>query len=128
MPEGSVHEEHRDPGPLSEEEAATIAEMVSALANPARVALLYALRRGGEMPVGELAESASVTVSAASQQLRILRHLRFVVARKEGRSVLYALHDDHVASLLDEVRDHAEHARLGWARPPARRTGRVANG
>jgi DNA-binding transcriptional ArsR family regulator len=80
------------------------------------------------MPVGELAESASVTVSAASQQLRILRHLRFVVARKEGRSVLYALHDDHVAFLLDEVRDHAEHARLGWASRPVRRTGRVANG
>lgn len=114
MPEGYVHEEHRDPGPLSEEESATIAEMISALANPPRVALLYALRRGGELPVGELAESVGVTVSAASQQLRILRHLGFVVARKEGRSVLYSLHDDHVASLLDEVRDHAEHARFGW--------------
>lgn len=114
MPGRPVHEEHRGQGSLSEEEAAAIAEMISALVNPSRVALLYALRRGGEMPVGELAEFAGITVSAASQQLRILRHLRFVVTRKEGRSVLYALHDDHVASLLDEVRDHAEHARLGW--------------
>ena len=128
MPEGFVHEEHRDQGPLSEEESATIAEMVSALANPPRVALLYALRRGGELPVGELAESVGVTVSAASQQLRILRHLRFVVARKEGRSVLYSLHDDHVAALLDEVRDHAEHARLEWVSPPVGRTGRVGSG
>jgi len=121
MPENEFHTEHRGSGPLAEEEAALIAEMVDALSNPPRVMLLYALREGGEMPVGELAAAAGITPSAASQQLRVLRHLRFVVARREGRSVLYALHDSHVAALLDEVRHHAEHARLGWASPPASR-------
>lgn len=125
MPENEVHTEHRSSGPLGEEEAATIAEMVSALSNPSRVALLYALR-DGELPVGELASAAWVTPSAASQQLRMLRHLRLVVTRREGRSVLYALHDSHVAALLDEVRHHAEHARLGWESPPAKRPGEAA--
>lgn len=126
MPENDFHREHRGHRAIGIEQAASIAEMVGALANPPRVALLYALREGGEMPVGELAQAAGVTASAASQQLRVLRHLRFVVSRREGRSVVYALHDSHVAALLDEIYDHAEHARLGWASPPAGRPGERA--
>lgn len=125
MPENDIHAEHRASGPLREEEAATIAEMVSALSNPSRVSLLYALR-DGELAVGDLAEAAGVTPSAASQQLRMLRYLRLVVSRREGRSVLYALHDSHVATLLDEIRYHAEHARLGWSSPPTERPGEAA--
>jgi ArsR family transcriptional regulator, nickel/cobalt-responsive transcriptional repressor len=115
MPDSKAHADHGGAGPLSETEARAIAETIGALSNPPRVALLYALREGGEAPVGELAERAGVTPSAASQQLRILRHLRLVVARREGRSVLYSLHDDHVAALLDEIRSHAEHALRGWS-------------
>lgn len=128
MPESDFHREHRGQRTIGMEQATSIAEMVGALSNPARVALLYALRDGGEMPVGELAEAAGVTSSAASQQLRVLRHLRFVVSRREGRSVVYALHDSHVAALLDEIYDHAEHARLGWASPPSKRPGEKALG
>lgn len=120
MPEGDFHAEHRGSGPPGVDEAAAIAEMVGALSNPSRVALLYALRHGGEMPVAGLAEAAGITSSAASQQLRVLRYLRLVVSRREGRTVLYALHDDHVAVLLDGIRDHAEHASLGWSSLPAR--------
>ena len=125
MPENDIHAEHHGSGPLGEEEAATIAEMVSALSNPSRVSLLYALR-DGELAVGDLAEAAGVTPSAASQQLRMLRYLRLVVSRREGRSVLYALHDSHVATLLDEIRYHAEHARLDWSSPPTQRPGEAA--
>jgi DNA-binding transcriptional ArsR family regulator len=86
------------------------------LATPSRVRLLYALRQG-EAGVSELAAAAGVTPSAASQQLRILRHLRFVATRRDGRSILYRLHDDHVVALLDEVRNHLDHAALDWSAP-----------
>jgi DNA-binding transcriptional ArsR family regulator len=82
---------------------------------------LYALR-DGEASVNELAVRAEVTPSTASQQLRILRHLRFVTTRREGRSILYRLHDGHVAALLDEVRNHLDHATLGWTTPAPRET------
>ena len=65
----------------------------------------------------ELAEETGMTPSAASQQLRVLRHLRFVAARRDGRSILYRLHDGHVAVLLAEARNHLEHATRGWAEP-----------
>jgi ArsR family transcriptional regulator, nickel/cobalt-responsive transcriptional repressor len=93
---------------------AAIAETMQALTTPSRVRLLFALREG-ESAVGALAGAAGITPAAASQQLRVLRHLKLVVARREGQSMLYRLHDDHVVSLLDEVRHHAEHAARGWA-------------
>lgn len=51
--------------------------------------------------------------SACSHQLRLLRNLGLVVGERRGRSVVYALHDDHVAGLLDQAVYHVEHLRLG---------------
>jgi DNA-binding transcriptional ArsR family regulator len=115
VPDTSTHA-HLQEGPVGPPEAEAIAELMQALAAPSRVRLLYALREG-EAGVGELAERADVTASAASQQLRILRHLRFVATGRVGRGVLYRLHDGHVAALLDEVRNHLDHAALGWTAP-----------
>ena len=119
MPEARVHIGFRDPGPLDEREALAIAELMQALSAPSRLRLLFALREG-EASVSQLAELAGLTASAASQQLRILRHLRFVATRRDGRSILYRLHDGHVAVLLAEARNHFEHAAHGWADPPRR--------
>ena len=116
MPDPAVHAHQRGGTNVGETEAVAIAELMQALAAPSRVRLLYALREG-EAGVNELAERAEVTPSAASQQLRILRHLRFVATRRDGRSILYRLHDAHVAALLDEVRDHLDHAAHGWTAP-----------
>src|SRR5918995_4113941 len=119
MPERAQHAHLRGPDAVGDAESVAIAELMQALATPSRVRLLYALR-DGEAGVNVLAERAEVTPSAASQQLRILRHLRFVATRRDGRSILYRLHDAHVAALLDEVRDHFDHAAHGWTAPTAR--------
>ena len=118
LPDPAQHVHLRSDGPVGDTESVAIAELMQALATPSRVRLLFALR-GSEAGVNELAERAGVTPSAASQQLRILRHLRFVATRRDGRAVLYRLHDDHVAALLDEVRNHLDHAAHGWAAPAA---------
>ena len=120
MPDARVHAEFRD-APLDAGETDAIAEFMQALAAPSRLRLLYALR-DGEAGVGELADRTGMTPSAASQQLRILRHLRFVATRRDGRSILYRLHDAHVAVLLAEARNHLEHAARGWSEPPPRNT------
>src|ERR671919_1853223 len=124
MPERAQHARLRGPGVVGATEAVAIAELMQALATPSRVRLLYALR-DGEAGVNELAERAEVTPSAASQQLRILRHLRFVATRRDGRSILYRLHDDHIATLLDEVRNHLDHAARGWTAPAAKSQART---
>jgi ArsR family transcriptional regulator, nickel/cobalt-responsive transcriptional repressor len=116
MPEAGVHAGFRADDPLAERDVHAIAELMQALSAPSRLRLLYALR-DAEAGVGELAAMTGMTPSAASQQLRILRHLRFVATRRDGRSVLYRLHDGHVAVLLAEARNHLEHAAHGWAEP-----------
>jgi DNA-binding transcriptional ArsR family regulator len=112
MPKSDVHARSRGRRPLPEDTAQAIADRMHALSTPSRVRLLYALRHG-ERSAGELAALAQVTQAGASQQLRILRHLDLVLARRDGRTVKYRLHDEHVGALLDEIRNHAEHARPG---------------
>jgi ArsR family transcriptional regulator, nickel/cobalt-responsive transcriptional repressor len=103
-------------------EASQLAEAMSAFATGSRVRLLYALLER-ERTVEELAGAVEMEPSAVSQQLRILRQLRFVVADRVGRRMRYRLHDEHVAELLAAVRHHHEHASRGWASPPPPRPG-----
>jgi DNA-binding transcriptional ArsR family regulator len=119
VPKADVHSAFHAGEALDERELLAVAELMQALSAPSRIRLLYALR-DGEYGVGELAKTTGMTPSAASQQLRILRHLRFVATRRDGRSVLYRLHDAHVAVLLAEARNHLEHAARGWTDPPVR--------
>jgi len=99
--------------------AQRVAQTMQALATPSRVLILNQLR-DRPCSVGELADAVQMEASAVSHQLRLLRHLGLVVGRREGRRVHYALHDAHVAVLLDEAIGHVEHLRLGSADPPER--------
>jgi DNA-binding transcriptional ArsR family regulator len=94
--------------------AAAVADTMQALATPSRVRILGRLR-SGPSSVNELAGAVGMEPSAVSHQLRLLRHLGFVVGRREGRRVVYDLHDDHVAQLLEEAISHVEHVQLGLA-------------
>lgn len=102
--------------------AGAVADTMQALATPSRVRILGRLR-AGPRTVSELATAVEMDPSAVSHQLRLLRHLGFVVGRRDGRHVVYHLHDDHVAHLLDEAIGHVEHVQLGLARG-SRRGGR----
>jgi DNA-binding transcriptional ArsR family regulator len=94
--------------------AGAVADTMQALAAPSRVRILGRLRTGA-LSVNDLAEAVGMEPSAVSHQLRLLRHLGFVVGRRDGRRVVYDLHDDHVAHLLDEAVSHVEHVQLGLA-------------
>jgi ArsR family transcriptional regulator, nickel/cobalt-responsive transcriptional repressor len=96
--------------------AAHVAETMQALAAPSRVRILGRLSEGA-CSVNELAQAVGMESSAVSHQLRLLRHLGLVVGERSGRQVVYALHDSHVADLLDQAVFHVEHVRLGYSEP-----------
>ena len=50
-----------------------------------------------------------MTQSAISHQLRLLRTLRLVKGRKEGKLVFYSLDDDHITNLLAQGLAHIRH-------------------
>lgn len=102
-------EDHPAPSrPLEPEEAAGLAELMTAFATASRLRILYALL-GVERTVDEVAGTAGLAPSVVSQQLRVLRLFRLVVGRRDGRHVRYRLYDHHVADLLASIRHHGEH-------------------
>ena len=93
---------------LTELKAIQLAELFSALSDASRVRIISLLIES-EMSVSALAEELKMTESAVSHQLRGLRQMRLVRARKEGRQVFYTFDDDHVAKLYSLGFDHLEH-------------------
>ena len=92
--------------------AKTVATTMQALSTPSRLLILGRLRRS-PATVGELSEATAMEQSAVSHQLRLLRNLGLVEGERRGRSIVYALYDDHVAELLDQAVFHSEHLHLG---------------
>ena len=93
---------------LNERTAHLLADLFAALGDPSRVKIMAALVEG-EINVSALSESVGISRSAVSHQLRTLRQLRIVRARKEGREVYYSLDDEHVADLFQRGLDHVQH-------------------
>lgn len=77
-----------------------IAERFKALAEPARLQILNALR-AGEATVGELVEETELGQANVSKHLRMLHSLGFVRRRKDGLHAYYALADQTVFHLCD---------------------------
>ena len=94
--------------PLDDGMAAQLAETFKALADPTRIRILHALSHG-ELCVGDLAAVLEMTESAVSHQLRLLRSLRVVRARREGKQVFYSLDDEHVTRLFQISLEHLGH-------------------
>ncbi len=102
---------------LTPQNAPQVAAMFQALSTPSRLLILARLREG-PCAATELATAVGMEQSACSHQLRLLRNLGLVTGTRRGRSVVYTLHDDHVAALLDQAPHHAEHLRLGLIDAP----------
>jgi len=100
---------------------ADVAATLQALATPSRLHILARLHEG-PCSVGELAEAVGMEASACSHQLRLLRNLGLVTGERHGRSIIYALHDNHVAELLDQALYHVEHLRMGVSDSPTTAT------
>ncbi|MCW3017490.1 MAG: czrA 1 [Solirubrobacterales bacterium] len=94
--------------------ARAVSDTLQALGTPSRLRILSRLH-SAPASVSQLAEAVGMEASAVSHQLRMLRHLGLVVGARDGRQVVYQLHDDHVAELLTQAVGHVEHVRLGLA-------------
>ncbi|MFE6457063.1 ArsR/SmtB family transcription factor [Streptomyces cinereoruber] len=97
---------------------ADVAATLQALATPSRLHILARLQEG-PCSVSDLADAVGMEASACSHQLRLLRNLGLVTGERHGRSIVYALYDNHVAELLDQALYHVEHLRMGVRDTPA---------
>ena len=82
-----------------------IAELFKGFADSTRVHILALLARQ-ELCVTDIAQTVDVSQSAISHQLRILKQMRLVKFRREGKSVLYSLADGHIQTILAQGMEH----------------------
>ncbi len=72
-----------------------------------RIKILFALFEE-ELCVGDIAAILNLSQSSVSHQLRILKDNKLVKFRRDGKSIYYALDDDHVRSILQLGMEHVE--------------------
>ena len=92
---------------IGEAEVSDLAETFRTLGDPTRVRILDALSHG-ELCVCDLAALVGMSESAVSHQLRLLRNLRLVKPRREGRMVFYAIDDRHIMTLFRQGLRHVQ--------------------
>lgn len=101
------------PPQMTREHAVAVADVFKVLADPSRVLMLEALRESGELCVLHLADAVSMSQSAVSHNLRLLRQAGLVARRRDGRLVYYRPDDDHVTGLVSLCGEHAAHQERG---------------
>ena len=92
---------------IEQADVTDLAETFRALGDPTRVRILDALSHG-ELCVCDLAALVGMSESAVSHQLRLLRNLRLVRPRRDGRMVFYALDDRHIITLFRQGLRHVQ--------------------
>lgn len=119
----SVHTHPVDPAAVdrardrlpSAEVAADVTSVLTLIADPTRMRLLFALDAADELCVGDLALALEVSEDAASYGLRMLRTAGLVRRRREGRKAFYRLAEgfpeplrQHCLLRLGEMSTHPE--------------------
>ena len=94
----------------TEEELYDLAELFKVFGDSTRIRILFQLF-DKELSVGELADLLNMNQSAISHQLKILKQNRLVTGRRDGKSIIYSLADDHVRLIIDQGREHIEEER-----------------
>ena len=81
------------------------AETFKILGDPTRLKIVLALLKK-ELCVCDLSALIGVSVSAISHQLRLLRNMRIVKNRKDGKMVYYSIDDLHIENIISETLVH----------------------
>ena len=88
-----------------EDDLYDLAELYKVFGDSTRIKILYVLF-AAELCVYDIAQLLGMTQSAVRHQLRILKNNKLVKFRREGKTVFYALDDDHVRSILKLGMEH----------------------
>ncbi len=90
------------------QEIEKVSRIFKLLGDATRVKILLFLE-DGEQKVTAIAQAIEMEQSAVSHQLKLLKDNRLVKSRREGKTVLYRLDDDHVFGILAQILEHVRH-------------------
>ena len=82
-----------------------LADLFKIFGDTTRMKILFALFEA-ELCVHEITALLGMTQSAVSHQLKVLRDARLIDSRREGKTMIYFLADDHVRSIVGQGFEH----------------------
>ena len=91
----------------ADEVTSAASDFFKAFSDKTRLRILSALAIR-ELCVCDIATLLSMSQSAISHQLRFLKQARLVTSRKDGKTVYYALCDDHIETILAQGIAHVQ--------------------
>jgi ArsR family transcriptional regulator len=92
---------------MRENELYDLAELFKVFGDSTRIRILYALFEH-EVNVNDIADQLSMTASAVSHQLRLLKQNKLIRSRRDGKQIYYSLADDHVKTIMAMGMEHIE--------------------
>ena len=87
-----------------------LAELFKIFGDSTRMKILFVLFEH-EVCVCDIAQILGMTQSAISHQLRLIKQARLVKTRRDGKTIFYALADDHVKEIIGMAKEHLEEER-----------------
>ena len=86
----------------------TLSDLFRAYSDMTRLRIILSLIYG-EKSVSDLCTAIDMEQSAVSHQLSTLKRMHIVKSRRNGKSVLYSLHDNHVLQIINQGLEHVSH-------------------
>jgi len=102
---GTGYQEHKEELQQMILAVAGLSELFKALSDETRTKNLYLLS-AGERCVCDLSDLLGLSLPAISHHLRLLKMLRLVSYRREGKMAYYRLADDHILQLIKVAQEH----------------------
>lgn len=99
--------EQLNEGMFDEEIAYDLADLFKVFSDSTRIRILVALFEG-ELCVSDIAVKLEMSQTAISHQLRVLKQNHLIKYRRQGKSMIYSLADDHVKTIIDCATEHIE--------------------
>ena len=92
---------------VNEKSIYDLAELFKVFGDSTRIRILLALY-DKEMSVNDIAVTLNMSQSAISHQLKNLKVSKLIKNRREGKTIYYALDDDHVYHIIEQGLEHVE--------------------
>lgn len=93
--------------PFSDESVNVMAGFLKALSDPTRLKIMLLLSITDGLNVCDIAQNLEMSHSAVSHQLGMLKRMRLLSSKKQGKNVAYFLADDHIYAIINSASDHA---------------------
>ncbi len=93
-----------------ENEIFDLADLFKNFSDSSRIKIMYTISNN-ELCVQDIANAVSMTQSAVSHQLRVLKASRLVKSRKDGKEVYYSLDDEHITNIFNMGLNHIKEER-----------------